>query len=802
MLDKARFAHAQLSLVAIRVRRTRPASRAIRTFLGLVAGLASMITPLQAATYRVGVGTGCSHATIAAAVAAAETNPGADTILVTRSQGYPQQALSITTAQELDLRGGYATCGQASSDGTFTILDGAGGGLAPVLRITTNTGGLVRLRHLNIRGGDEDNAGYGGGIYFRGSGRLEIHESQIQFNVAGYGGGIYAQGEGPNAELLIGASVIINNNIARFSGGGVYVDSMQFSMHEPGSGMIFNEALGIVDGGYGGGLIVLSSSRPASARISSTGIGGLGVAYANEARYGAGIAVVTGDGTNHDANLTLFSSNASSLVGIRSNDASVSGGGIYVRSSLEILPFPTLATATARLWQVHIDDNSAPLGAAIHVDYDENGIGVSLGGILTFELGAAPGGGAPCPAAAPCTRITNNVATSASGAVIHAGSSTELNFATAPTSARGVLMQGNSGAWLIRAAGADSAEIRNALMVENQVGQQLLRSEGGARLKVIDSTIAGNTIGAAQAISVDGDFELRRSILWQPGKTSLVRSGGSRTVELVIASEAASLGGPPGAVATSPRFVDPERGDYALRAASPAVDYAPADTAIQQDVFGRPRNLRLSSVPRTLGLVRDLGALERQAISPLMSNADFNTDLHLWPAVTAGVTSWDSTQNAAGIVGSGSARISAENPAQPRVNGVRQCIHLPGPGLYALNGSGRGSGFGVSADSAILHWEFRRVGTDACDSGAADASGDHVLARGTTWRRPTTPTYIDVSAQEWTASSSIAITLVANESGISVPVTTTAWFDGITLEIDSGGPAPTDFVFAEGFEGN
>ena len=58
-----------------------------------------------------------------------------------------------------------------------------------MLRITANTGGLIRLRALNVRGGDEDGGGYGGGIYFRGNGRLEIEESQIQFNVGGYGAG-------------------------------------------------------------------------------------------------------------------------------------------------------------------------------------------------------------------------------------------------------------------------------------------------------------------------------------------------------------------------------------------------------------------------------------------------------------------------------------------------------------------------------------------------------------------------------------------------------------------------------------
>lgn len=785
--------------------RTNRRSNAEIGIIFVAVSLTLLSMPLQAATYRVGNGTGCTHATIATAVAAAEANPGADIILVTRSLGYTQQSVIITTAQELNLNGGYATCSQVSSDGLRTEINGAGGAEDPVLRITANTGGLIRLRALNVRGGDEDGDGYGGGIYFRGNGRLEIEESQIQFNVGGYGAGIYAEGQGPAAELVIGANVVINNNTARYSGGGVYIDSMRLTMHAPGSGMMFNVATGLNNSGYGGGLMVLSSAYPAIAEISSSGLfgGSGGVAYFNEARYGGGIAVVAGAGTTHDANLTMFSTISGSPISIRSNFASVSGGGIYVRSDIDILPIPTLADALARLWQVRIDDNGAPAGAAIHVDYDTNGLGVARGGSLQFNLGPLPNGAAPCPEEAPCASITNNYATDLTGAVIHAGDSAFFNYTGGQVErADGILMQGNSGGYLVRVNDSYTSAIINSLIVGNEVGYQLIRSENGAHLDIIDSTIAGNTIGAAAVIAADGDFTLKRSILWQQGKTSLTQSSGSLGVEFVITSEGSSLGGAPAAITTSPRFVDPERGDYQIRAASPAIDLAPSSTDILNDVFGRTRNFRLSLVPRPAGLRRDVGAHERLSIPPLMSNPDFNVDLHLWPVATASVSSWDSTENAVGAPGSGSARITVNSPTTPRTTGLRQCIHLPGPGVYALNGSGRSSGFGASADAAVLFWEFRRTGTEDCVSGLANASGDHQLARGSTWRQPLTPTFIEVPANEWTTSSSIAITLVAVEYGVTSPASTNAWFDGITLELSSVPPPPDGPVFSDGFEGN
>ncbi|MEO6690297.1 MAG: hypothetical protein ABIS07_12520, partial [Dokdonella sp.] len=134
----------------MRCRRSRAPARVASILLVY----ALVAAPVHALTYTVGAGTGCTHATIAAALASAEASAGADTIRVTRSGTYAQQAISFTTGQDLTLTGGYADCATQTQDATYTTIDGAGGAHAPVMTITGNTGSSIHLRKLTISGGD------------------------------------------------------------------------------------------------------------------------------------------------------------------------------------------------------------------------------------------------------------------------------------------------------------------------------------------------------------------------------------------------------------------------------------------------------------------------------------------------------------------------------------------------------------------------------------------------------------------------------------------------------------------------
>ena len=121
-----------------------------------------------------------------------------------------------------------------------------------------------------------------------------------------------------------------------------------------------------------------------------------------------------------------------------------------------------------------------------------------------------------------------------------------------------------------------------------------------------------------------------------------------------------------------------------------------------------------------------------------MLNADFDADFHLWTNDNF-ISTWDLTQNASGAVGSGSIKVS-QATNQPRIYGISQCIHLPGPGTWALNGWGRSGAGGIgNRDYTYLVWEYRNNGGEDCNAGIPDASGQHFLSNQNAWRKPATP---------------------------------------------------------------
>jgi predicted outer membrane repeat protein len=168
------------------------------------------------------VGNGCPYTSITSAIADAETNPGPDTIQLSYNRQYDQQAISISTAQQLDIVGGFPDCGQSANDGTHAEISGLS---QPVFRITVETGGVVTLSYVTIQGGNAQGLNRGGGIYFKGNGTLELHHASISQNTAGFGGGIYAEATGDSTKLVIGEDVAIVGNTARYDGAGVVNDS-------------------------------------------------------------------------------------------------------------------------------------------------------------------------------------------------------------------------------------------------------------------------------------------------------------------------------------------------------------------------------------------------------------------------------------------------------------------------------------------------------------------------------------------------------------------------------------------------
>lgn len=748
----------------------------------------------RAAVYSVGAGGSCTHTTIPAALAAAESHPGPDVIHIAYNQSYTAQAIAFTTSQEVELAGGFADCAQSAGNGSYTTIDGSGGAAEPVLRITANTGARVKLAYLAIRGGDEDGSD-GGGVDFRGDGILEIRFSDITGNSGGSGGGIRAAGTGSNAGLVIGEHVWISNNTARYDGGGVWAAGLEMTMIEPDSLIYLNEATGTVVGGQvvggrGGGLFLYGGSIDGHARIGSSGFNQTGPIASNTARRGGGICVYAGD--DGFATLRMFSTSYDQRSKLQGNFASEGGGALYLYAE-DRGGFLIGYAAAAYLRGVDIVDNASAHAPIAWVQETGGAFPVGYSAVFLNDDEPPMPGELPCPVGRPCSVVAGNVVQDGNGTpvdnpLVAVEDRNEFHLGSAD-------VHDNHGRHLIRSRG-DAATIFNSLVAGNVLSGNVVSASDGAGVTIESSTITGNVVGAAQVLDIDGGFQMQRSILWQPGRTSLHHSGGSSTSQNVVTSERGSLdgGNTPYVLEADPRFVDPVRGDYHLRAASPAVDFASSGAG--PDLEGRARAVDLPIKANRMGTA-DLGAYERQALLPLVLNGEFDIDLNLWDEVTPGTTSRDGTQNATGAAGSGSIKVTLSDFPGFEVYGAAQCIHLPGPGRYLLNGWGRGGGSGAMRDGTSLRWELRRDGGEACNAGMADASGTHFLSASGSFVRPANPAVIDLAESDWTHNSSITILLRVVDNGTAAPPnnSATGWFDGITLGVEGD-----DVIFDDGFD--
>ena len=766
----------------------------------------------QALIYLVGNDGACDFTTIQAAINAAAAHSGPDVIHVAMNATYTAQALTIGSG-DLEIDGGFADCASPTATSRTTI-SGAGGGNSSVLRIT-GSGGRV-LRHLAITGGDAPSDGNGGGIDFNGTGEVNLGDVIVSGNYAGYGGGIHVAGG--VALLTLEADVVVVNNTAQFSGGGIRLEgATRLVMLADGIAVTGNEAIGIdpinnqPKYGNGGGVEVVG---PASADIGSPGLGNSGVIYANTARYGGGIAIAAPDTSDDSlARVRLFSTDATRPVRIHGNRATQAGGGVYVLPNKGL---DNTSPAFLCAFDFRIEDNRAQQGSAIYADTSSDAVGEDLGGQVGLNVSpddaqygfycdgpALPALGAvACASGTPCNTISGNVAEDENGDPT-AGAAILIDTGGTLAAHRVIIADnvGSQAMRLISGGTFDSVDgsLVDCLIADNAVTGELIRTEGDAsganRLSLDNCTLTNNAIGATQVLSVSSTFALTRSVLWQPGKTSLQQSGGSRDVSDVVTSERFSLdgGSEPSVIEADPRFIDPDHADYHLQAASPAVDFAVPVVGDDRDLENLPRDQDLLVVPDRYG-DRDLGAYERRSLLPLVLNKDFDTDLRLWSVVTLGVATWDNS-TAPGS-GGGSVLVLVSPPVVGDAVGLSQCVHIPGPGDYQLTGSGYGGGTGVTRDSVRLHWSLRtNPGGEIC-SGSTAAEGDLGLPGSSTWGTPLVPALISVPQNEWTRNSSVEVTLVVHENGTSTVGATVGHFDDIRLE-----QALDDVIFADGFDG-
>jgi hypothetical protein len=763
--------------------------------LVLTASGAAVPVATHAATFLVG-GDVCDFSTIQPALDAAASNPGPDAIHVAMNATYTAQALEINN-QELTITGGFATCGStAPTPGARTIISGLGGASDSVIEVLTSTAGNLRFENLLIRDGDESGDSGGGGIDFQSQGTLTLNNVIVADNRSGYGGGILFEGANGPATLTFGPDTVIQNNVAENSGGGVRVSgNALFNMLRERTTVTNNEALGqAADTGYGGGVQIVP---PARAEIASPGFVNFGAISGNRAKYGGGLALTARDDGNQVGLAVLYSVDPLRPVRVDHNIASVAGGGIYLDTNRDIT-----ATEITFLcaYEFRIDHNQAPDGAALFVA-SEFSLGLAAGALVDFNLAdsqtafrcgvsALP----PRPSAVfcapgvPCNSLDGNVVAlangqAADGAVVEAAEGTQLRVDR-------IAIVGNNASDAIHTFTADAIDLSNVLIADNVLTARAIASD--ARVNFLNLTIAGNTQGFGDVMRLTNSILLRDSIIWQPGKQALGGPHGTLDGFNVLTNDPASL--PiPGAFNLDPRFIDPGRGDYRLRAASPAIDAAnPESDPLDLDALPRHQDL---PVPNGFG-PRDLGAYERPSVDPLVINGDFLTDIALWDVVTPGVSNFDPGENAAGVSEGGS--MSFDFVQQPviagRVESRAQCVHLPLPGTYRPSAFARTTGsLPTSAQFAVLHWELRRDGGESCSGGPPDAQGDIRITSGSAWVSSGTPAAIFIAPGEFTRNSSIRISTVM-ETTAPVPRRLTGWFDRFRLTLS------TNELFKDSFE--
>jgi hypothetical protein len=757
----------------------------------ILMALAFACPSADAAVFTVGSEAACTHASIQQALDALPA-AGSHEIRLRAGAAYTQLALQVQ-GRQVALTGGYADCSAAQATGASSILDGQGGAQAPVLRIS-GTGNAISLNNLIIRRGDAPASGHGGGIIFNGGGVLALKQVIVANNYAGAGGGINVSAVGGAATLYVNAGTVILNNTAQFDGGGIRLWGdkdfrAELFMHAPDTAVMGNQALGInpANGqpqrGFGGGIML---NRNAHAEIGSPGLGTTGALFDNQARHGGGLALVWDDGDPVFENpyARLFTTDAARPVRLHGNRALLSGGAIFQEVKLDVMC----------LFDVRIDDNRAVDGSAIHVRYDSRG---SLNGYAHLfinqtsdhcdfpsELGAVA-----CAPDVPCNSIDSNVAATGdgqptTGATVLIGEDALLH------GTRVRLRDNLAGQVLLAERDRHRSHniiLRHSLIADNTVHGRLIETRNGADLELVDTTMGGNAINGQQVLAVDGDLAIHRSILYQPGTLSLAPGGGARTVEQVLTSERQSLDGGNGLTVAvgDPRFLDPEHGDYRLHAASDAADFAPA-VGSGADLDGRPYNIDLPVKPNRSG-PRDLGAYERQALLPLVRNGDFPVDLRRWDVVAPGTASWLEQGVDAGAV-----LISQIAPTGGLVLGLRQCIPLPGPGVYALNAHALAPGTGINRDIPALFWRYRA--NSATCTGASTTEGELVLPRSGSFASAPIPARF-ASGAEWTRNATLEVTLAVRDGDLVGTNAVRAQFDRVVLA-----PAHDDAFFADGFE--
>jgi hypothetical protein len=562
----------------------------------LLAATLACASPLAVANklFTVGGDAACSFNDLQQAIDASDA-ADFNSILVARNFTYSGQHLFIN-GQIINFLGGLETC-DGSVYGDPIPITGTSG--QSVIEIEGNS--QVYISKLDISGADLDGSHKGGGIYFGGSGSLQLVASSVHDNRAGYGGGIDMSPSG--AATLTLNSTLIANNVASGQGGGIRLEGATQLIADTSTYITGNTATGQDDVGYGGGIEVVG---PAGATVNAN-------LNNNTATYGGGIAALAAGGDAVTVNLYSTSANVVALYG---NTATATGGGLYLKSSRE----GSIASACAN--DFLIDQNAARNGSAIYADAD-NGVGSVV--YLNSSSCPRPADGVACTTGPLCNEIADNASSDAGSATVMVQSNGAL-FANRFAARRN---QGGRLVELIADTDIASAILENCLLADNVMSSNLLWGNGGAAdtsLFVHSCTLTHNQLGSSDPV-IYADvhrLEVTDTIVDQPPNASLAFTGSADQLftQYVLTNDTGTFAGGVGILAGAPVFVDAANADYHLQRSSPGIDEAPAADGL--DLDGNPRTVDLTDIPDDFGPT-DLGAYEIQTQLPPPSCAVADT---------------------------------------------------------------------------------------------------------------------------------------------------------------------------------
>ncbi len=544
----------------------------------------------NAPTANLTVGDGCTYATIAAAIAAA--NPG-DTLLIEGGRTFTE---NLTIPINLTLQGGYAGCASAST--VRTTVDGSNASF-PVIIVQQSL--VVSLQNLNLTNGSTGLEG--GGIRFAkgtGTGTLNLSNVHVYGNSAQWGGGLWV---GIDAEVT-GENVHIYNNTATNVGGGVrlyggratFENSAIYDNVAPrGAGVdatreegftprltlptntdIYDNAA-LTGNGFGGGVYL---------RQGVISLADCSDIHSNHALAGGGAYLIT-------STLTI----AGDCSAIMLNTATGNGGGVYAQgSTVNVRDSAQVYSNTAQTGGGAYLDNSSLRGdkALIHYNTATGGHGggvfATKGSLLAMDLGSYACIGPRC------SQLSYNTSTNAYGGGVFANFNSEVDL-------RQTFVEGNTaeyGGGIYAHQG--QVYLYNVLVAGNNATGS---TGGGIRLlndvtfEGAHNTIAYNDAGRAatgRAIDIGAStLALRNSIVW--GHVSSINAAG----QTVTCSNI--QGGYTGAdnLNVDPLFVAPGSGDFHLQATSPVIDRCATGEAFDFDNEPRPIVRERPATPYDMG---------------------------------------------------------------------------------------------------------------------------------------------------------------------------------------------------------